>query len=90
MARLALVDGVPGAVWAQRGQARVVFSFAVDGGKVIGVAVLVVVGATGATRIILPMGIPEYGIDISPDGRYLVYAQLDDPASQLMLVENFH
>ena len=46
--------------------------------------------ATGATRTILPTGIPEYGIDISPDGRYLVYAQLDDPASQLMLVENFH
>jgi Tol biopolymer transport system component len=46
--------------------------------------------ATGATTIILQMGIPEYGLDVSPDGRYLVYAQLDDPASNLMLVENFH
>lgn len=46
--------------------------------------------ATGATAIILQMGIPEYGLDVSPDGRYLVYAQLDDPASELMLVENFN
>jgi hypothetical protein len=40
VARLAFVDGVPGAVWAQRGQPRVVFSFAVDAGKVIGIALL--------------------------------------------------
>ena len=45
--------------------------------------------ATGTTTTILPMGHPEYGLDVSPDGRYLVYAQLDDPASGLMLVENF-
>ncbi len=46
--------------------------------------------ATGATTTILPIGLPEYGLDVSPDGRYLVYDQLDDPASDLMLVENFH
>ena len=45
--------------------------------------------ATRTTTTILPMGHPEYGLDVSPDGRYLVYAQLDDPASDLMLVENF-
>ncbi|MGD0798247.1 MAG: winged helix-turn-helix domain-containing protein [Acidobacteriaceae bacterium] len=45
--------------------------------------------ATGATSTLLPMGRPEFGLDVSPDGRYLVYAQLDDPASDLMLVENF-
>jgi Tol biopolymer transport system component/DNA-binding winged helix-turn-helix (wHTH) protein len=45
--------------------------------------------ATGTTRTVLPMGHPEFGLDVSPDGRYLVYAQLDDPASGLMLIENF-
>jgi hypothetical protein len=35
------------------------------------------------------MGYPEFGLDVSPDGRYLIYAQLDDTASDLMLVENF-
>ncbi len=45
--------------------------------------------ATGTTSTVLPMGHPEFGLDVSPDGRYLVYAQLDDPASDLMLVENF-
>jgi Tol biopolymer transport system component/DNA-binding winged helix-turn-helix (wHTH) protein len=45
--------------------------------------------ATGTTSTVLAMGRPEFGLDVSPDGRYLVYAQLDDPASDLMLVENF-
>jgi len=45
--------------------------------------------ATGATSTVLQMGHPEFGLDVSPDGRYLVYAQLDDPASGLMLIENF-
>ena len=45
--------------------------------------------ATGATSTVLQIGHPEFGLDVSPDGRYLVYAQLDDPASGLMLIENF-
>jgi len=45
--------------------------------------------ATGKTTTILPIGLPEYGLDISPDGRYLTYAQMDDAGSVLMLVENF-
>ncbi|QNI37275.1 winged helix-turn-helix domain-containing protein [Edaphobacter albus] len=45
---------------------------------------------TGATTIIVPIGLPEYGLAVSPDERYLVYDQLDDPASDLMLVDNFH
>jgi Tol biopolymer transport system component/predicted Ser/Thr protein kinase len=44
---------------------------------------------TGKSTTILPIGAPEYGLDVSPDGRYLTYAQLDDPGSVLMLVENF-
>jgi Tol biopolymer transport system component len=46
--------------------------------------------ATGKTTTILPIGLPEFGLDVSPDGRYLSYAELDDPGSVLMLVENFH
>jgi Tol biopolymer transport system component len=46
--------------------------------------------ATRNTTTILPIGLPEYGLDVSPDGRYLAYARLDDPGSVLMLVENFH
>jgi Tol biopolymer transport system component/DNA-binding winged helix-turn-helix (wHTH) protein len=45
--------------------------------------------ATGSSSTILQMGRPEYGLDVSPNGRYLAYAQLDDSASDLMLVENF-
>jgi eukaryotic-like serine/threonine-protein kinase len=45
---------------------------------------------THNSTTILPIGMPEYGLDVSPDGRYLAYDQLDDPGSVLMLVENFH
>jgi hypothetical protein len=33
-ARLALVDGVAGAVWATNGRPRVVFGFTITGGKI--------------------------------------------------------
>ena len=46
--------------------------------------------ANKSDKLILPIGIPEYGLDVSPDGRYLVYAQLDNPASDLMLIEGCH
>jgi Tol biopolymer transport system component len=46
--------------------------------------------ATGASTTLAPIGLPEYGLAVSPDERYLIYDQLDDPASDLMLVENFH
>jgi RNA polymerase sigma-70 factor (ECF subfamily) len=36
-ARPALVDGVAGAVWALRGQPRVVFSFTIAGGKIVAI-----------------------------------------------------
>jgi len=45
---------------------------------------------SGAITTVLPIGLPEYGLAVSPDGRYLLYDQLDNPASDLMLVENFH
>jgi Tol biopolymer transport system component/DNA-binding winged helix-turn-helix (wHTH) protein len=46
--------------------------------------------ATKTSTLMLRIGIPDYGLDISPDGRYLAYDQLDNPASDLMLIENFH
>ncbi len=39
-ARLALVDGVPAAVWSYRGRPKVVFDFTVDDGKIIGIELL--------------------------------------------------
>jgi hypothetical protein len=30
------------------------------------------------------------GISISPDGRYMLYSQLDENDSNIMLVSNFH
>jgi hypothetical protein len=46
--------------------------------------------ATRKSTLILPMGMPGWGLDVSPDGRYLAYAQVDNPGSDLMLIENFH
>ena len=45
--------------------------------------------STQATTITLPIGLPEFGLDVSPDGRYLAYDQIDNPGSVLMLIENF-
>ena len=42
-----------------------------------------------STTTLLPIGRPEYGIDVSPDGRNLVYVRIDEWQSDLMLLENF-
>lgn len=39
-ARLALVDGVPAAVWAQGGQPKVVFNFTISDGRITGIALV--------------------------------------------------
>lgn len=39
-ARAALIDGVPGAVWAQRGELRVAFEFVVRGNRVVSIDLL--------------------------------------------------
>jgi len=36
-ARLALIDGAPGIMWAQGGQIRVVFDFTIVGGKIVAI-----------------------------------------------------
>ncbi|GAA1725310.1 sigma-70 family RNA polymerase sigma factor [Nonomuraea sp. AD125B] len=38
-ARLALIDGVPGAVWSHRGQSKAVFTFTVSNGKITHIAI---------------------------------------------------
>ena len=37
IARLALIDGAPGAVWAQGGRPRVVFAFTITGRKIVAI-----------------------------------------------------
>jgi Tol biopolymer transport system component/DNA-binding winged helix-turn-helix (wHTH) protein len=46
--------------------------------------------ATRKSTLILPIGYPDYGLALSPDGRYLAYAEADDVTSTAMVVENFH
>jgi Tol biopolymer transport system component/DNA-binding winged helix-turn-helix (wHTH) protein len=46
--------------------------------------------ASGSAATVFTMGFPAFGLDVSPDGRWLAYAELDDVAADLMLAENFH
>ena len=39
-ARLALIDGVPGMMWAPGGQVRVVFDFIISGGKIAAIEMI--------------------------------------------------
>ena len=32
----------------------------------------------------------SYGMDVSPDGRWVIYTRADSVQSDIMLVENFH
>jgi RNA polymerase sigma factor (sigma-70 family) len=40
VAKTALIDGIPGAVWAQDGKPRVVFAFTISDGKITGIELL--------------------------------------------------
>jgi len=47
--------------------------------------------ATGATtQIVKVTKMLDLGLGVSPDGRTLLYSQVDHTGSNLMLVENFH
>jgi len=46
--------------------------------------------ATGKTNVVVAIdGDLYYGLTVSPDGRWLLYSQLDQASCDLMLVENF-
>jgi len=45
--------------------------------------------ASGKQSVIVKTKTPELGLGISPDGRTLIYSQVDYVGRDLMLVENF-
>jgi RNA polymerase sigma factor (sigma-70 family) len=55
-AQLALVNGIPGAVWMWRGKPRVVFTFVITGGKISAIGLAGDPDRLDATDLVLPGG----------------------------------
>lgn len=45
--------------------------------------------ATGKSRVLFRIGVPDHGLAVSPDGRYLLFTQIDSGGSDLMMLDNF-
>jgi len=45
--------------------------------------------ATGKVTLITKIGKPFLGLSVSPDRKWILYSQLDQRSSDVMLVENF-
>jgi Tol biopolymer transport system component len=78
-------------IWALTGQGICFFDFSGSTGSALKFYNL----ATGKTMLLrefsrdAPIDTSETALTVSPDGRWILYTQFDQPSSNLMLVDNF-
>ena len=52
-ARIALLDGVPGLVWSQRGEPRMLFGFTIADGKITGIEMIADAGRISECEVVV-------------------------------------